>query len=74
MFHFLASDVLRKKRQTREREKEKKEEKKQVFNKSGSLHLMQIVPQDSYICVYHTHAAHTVMITIDNNVSMDYIF
>lgn len=35
---------------------------------------MQIVPQDSYICVYHTHAAHTVMITADNNVSMDYIF
>lgn len=45
-----------------------------MFNKSGSLHLMQIVPQDSYICVYHTHAAHTVMITADNNVSMDYIF
>lgn len=62
MFHFLTSDVLKKKRgQTREskEKKGKKGEKKQVLNKSGSLNLMQIVPQDYWICVYHTHTAHS---------------
>lgn len=30
MFHFLASDVLRKKRQTREQEKEKEKRRKEA--------------------------------------------
>lgn len=61
MFHFSTSDVFPKKKKANEGEqgKKRREEKKQVLDKSGSLHLVQTVPQDSKICVYHTHAAHT---------------
>lgn len=46
MFKFLTSDVLEKK-EGEPGAARKKKEKKQVLDKSGSLHLIQIAPQDS---------------------------